>query len=287
LRLISAATRLQGIFFWDFLIYVTEGLVFLLTGLQARPVMAGIRSYTAEELIVSGAVVSVVVVLTRFAWIFPATYLPRWLFPAIARRDPSPPWQWPFMLGFTGVRGIVSLAAALAIPLTTQDGAPFPHRDLLLLLAFVVVLITLVGQGLTLPSLIGVLKLSEAGDRETNEQRIEELRARILAIETVLERVRGLAAEGRIPDVVAERLRVHHTNRLELVENRTIEDERHQARVKLTDELELLLLTEEREAINDLYVQGRLKDEIRRKIERELDLREANLASARSDAAIQ
>jgi Na+/H+ antiporter len=287
LRLISSATRLQGIFFWDFLIYVIEGLVFLLTGLQARPVMVGIRSYTAEELLISGAVVSAVVILTRFTWIFPATYLPRWLVPAIARRDPAPPWQWPFVLGFTGVRGIVSLAAALAIPLTTADGMPFPHRDLLLLLAFVVVLITLVGQGLTLPFLIGALKLSDTGRQEEEEKRIEEFRARILAIEAVLESVHALAAEGRIPQDVAERLTVHHTNRLELVENRSIGDERHQERVKLTDEVELLLLTRERDVINDLYVEGRLKDEIRRKIERELDLRETNLASARNETADQ
>jgi Na+/H+ antiporter len=283
LRLISAATRLQGIFFWDFLIYVIEGLVFLLTGLQARPILAGIRSYSTEELLVSGAVVSVVVILTRFAWMYPATYLPRWLVPSIARRDPSPPWQWPFVLAFTGVRGIVSLAAALAIPLTTADGAPFPHRDLLLLLSFVVVLITLVGQGLTLPYLIAALKLSDVGRREEGELRIEEFRARILAIESVIERIRALAAEGRIPEQIAERLRVHHSNRLELVENRSIEDEAHQRRVKLTDELELLLLADEREAINTLYVSGRLKDEIRRKIERELDLRETNLASLRND----
>jgi monovalent cation/hydrogen antiporter len=287
LRLISSATRLQGIFFWDFIIYVIEGLVFLLTGLQARPVMVGIRSYTTEELLISGAVVSAVVILTRFTWIYPATYLPRWLVPAIARRDPAPPWQWPFVLGFTGVRGIVSLAAALAIPLTTTDGMPFPHRDLLLLLAFVVVLITLVGQGLTLPLLIGALKLSDTGRREDEEKRIEEFRARILAIEAVLEGVRALAAEGRIPPDVAERLTVHHTNRLELVENRSIGDEPHQERVKLTDEVELLLLTRERDVINDLYVEGRLKDETRRKIERELDLRETNLASLRNEAANQ
>lgn len=283
LRLISAATRLQGIFFWDFLIYVIEGLVFLLTGLQARPALAAVRGYSAQELLVSGAVVSAVVILTRFAWMYPATYLPRWLVPAIARRDPSPPWQWPFILAFTGVRGIVSLAAALAIPLTTADGAAFPHRDLLLLLSFVVVLITLVGQGLTLPALITALKLSDVGRREEKEMRIEEFRARILAIDAVIERIRTLAAEGKIPEQVAERLRVHHTNRLELVENRSIEDEAHQQRVSLTDELELLLLADEREVINRLYVNGGLKDEIRRKIERELDLRETSLASLRSD----
>jgi CPA1 family monovalent cation:H+ antiporter len=131
--------------------------------------------------------------------------------------------------------------------------------------------------------LIGALKLADTGRREAEEKRVEEFRARILAIEAVLERVRALAAAGSIPKAVAERLTVHHTNRLELVETRSIGDEKHQERVKLTDQVELLLLTQERDVINDLYVEGRLKDEIRRKIERELDLREANLASVRNE----
>jgi len=181
------------------------------------------------------------------------------------------------VLAFPGVRGIVSLAAALAIPLTMVDGSAFPQRNLLLLLSFVVVFITLVGQGLTLPYVIGALKLSETGRREHAEERVEELRARILAIEAVIERVHALASEGRISQQVAERLRVHHTDRLELIENRSIESEAYQERARLTDEVDLLLLTHEREVLNDLYVRGRLKDEIRRRIERELDLREASL----------
>ena len=107
LRLISAATRLQGIFFWTFFIYLVEGMVFLLTGLQARTLIARIGDYSVQELTFSAAVVSAVVIVARFVWMYPATYLPRWLFPALRRRDPSPPWQWPFMLAFTGVRGIV------------------------------------------------------------------------------------------------------------------------------------------------------------------------------------
>ena len=116
LRLISAATRLQGIFFWDFLNYLIEGMIFLITGLQARSVIAGIRGYSMSELAISAALVSAVVIVARFVWVYPATYLPRWLVPAIRRKDPSPPWQWPFALASAGVRGVVSLAAALAIP---------------------------------------------------------------------------------------------------------------------------------------------------------------------------
>ena len=119
--MISAATRLQGIFFWGFLNYLIEGMVFLVTGLQARSVIAGIRGYSLSELATSAALVSVVIIVTRFIWMYPSIYLPRWLVPAIRRKDPSPPWQWPFALASAGVRGVVSLAAALAIPLEIAE----------------------------------------------------------------------------------------------------------------------------------------------------------------------
>jgi NhaP-type Na+/H+ or K+/H+ antiporter len=129
LRLISAATRLQGVFFWEFLVYLIEGMVFLITGLQARTLIAGIRGYSGFNLAISATVVSVVVIIARFAWMYPATYLPRWLIPAIRRKDPPPPWQWPTALAFTGVRGIVSLAAALGIPFTTDSSEMFQQRE--------------------------------------------------------------------------------------------------------------------------------------------------------------
>ncbi len=96
------ATRLQGIFFWDLFIYLIEGTVFLVTGLQARTLTAGIHGYSLRELVMSALVVCAVVIVARFVWIYPATYVPRWLSPSLARRDPSPPWQFPFALGFTG-----------------------------------------------------------------------------------------------------------------------------------------------------------------------------------------
>ena len=182
LRLISAATRLQGIFFWDFLIYLIEGMVFLITGLQARGLVAGIRGYSISELAISATIVTAVVIIARFVWVYPATYLPRWLIPSLRRQDPSPPWQWPTALAFTGVRGIVSLAAALAIPFTTDSGEPFPQRDLILFLTFSVILVTLVGQGLVLPAVIRSLRLAHAGRRERHADREKEFAARRLAI---------------------------------------------------------------------------------------------------------
>jgi CPA1 family monovalent cation:H+ antiporter len=283
LRLISAPTRLQGIFFWDFLNYMIEGMVFLLTGLQARALFAGLKSHALPQLAASAGIVVAVVVITRFIWVYPATYLPRWLSRDLARRDPSPPWQWPFVLSFTGVRGIVSLAAALAIPLTTADGAPFPGRDLILVLAFVVVLVTLVGQGLTLPRVARALGLANAGRLEQEARRREEFQARREAIEAASRTLDLLAHDPGVPDEVVTRLRVHHQQRLTRNSVREDDTEEHRKVTAKTDELELLLIAAERDLINEQYRQGRLKDETRRRLERELDLRDAQLASVRNE----
>src|SRR6202167_3762797 len=205
LALISADTRLQGIFFWDVLIYLTEGLILLLTGLQARALLAGMTGYSLSELLNSAAVVCAVVILARLVWVYPSTYLPRRLVPSIGRNDPAPPWQWPLVIGFTGVRGIVSLAAALALPFATDDGLRVPYRDLILFLTFAVILVTLVGQGLLLPALIRLLGLADTGRRERHDDRAEELTARRQAIEAALAYLDdpgtapSLSAEGSLP----------------------------------------------------------------------------------------
>jgi Na+/H+ antiporter len=283
LRLISAPTRLQGIFFWDFLIYLIEGMVFLLTGLQAHTLVAGMKSYSPADLAVSAAVVTAAVIVTRFVWMFPATYLPRWLVSSIARNDPAPPWQWPFALAFTGVRGIVSLAAALAIPLTTADGAPFPHRDLILILTFVVVLVTLVGQGMTLPWVVRALGLVNTGQRERLLMRAEEFSTRQEAIEAASSRLERLAADSSIPQDILTRLRAHLRQRLAQVMIRSAQDLEQRERIAKADELELQLIAAERDLINTKYAQGGLKDETRRRLERELDLRDAQSASVRNE----
>jgi CPA1 family monovalent cation:H+ antiporter len=283
LRLISAATRLQGIFFWDFFIYLIEGMVFLITGLQARGLIAEIRDYSIFDLAFSAAVVSVVVIVSRFVWMYPAIYLPRWLFPPIRRRDPSPPWQWPFMLAFAGVRGIVSLAAALAIPITTENGQPFPQRNLILFVTFSVILVTLVGQGLLLPSVVRWLGLARAGRRERDADRAEEFKVRRQAIETAIERLDQLAAERDLPEDILRPLRARQHERLKHVGHRSDGDDGHKRLMQDGDEIEYLLIEAERDLINDLYRRGELKDETRRRIERELDLRDAHLTSVRAE----
>ncbi len=278
--LIPSATRLQGIFFWDLLIYIIEGLVFLLTGLQARTLLDRIADFSVRQLVFAALVTSAVVIVARFVWVFPATYLPRWLSPALARRDPSPPWQQPFAIAFTGVRGIVSLAAALAIPLTTASGQPFPERDLILFLTFSVILLTLVGQGLLFPWVVCWLGLDEAGRAEQAAEEAAEMAARREAIDAVLRKLEAIAAEQGLSHEVVKPLRARHEARLRQIDHRMDDSDEHTALAEYWDKLELMLIEAEREYVYDLLRGGRLHDEARRRIERELDLREARLRGA-------
>jgi len=280
-RLISSATRLQGVFFWDFLVYLVEGLVFLVTGLQARAIIEGIRGYSTMELASAAAIVSIVVIAARFLWIFPASYL------AVLghHKDPAPvdddaiSWQRAFALAFTGIRGVVSLAAALSLPVLLDNGTQFPGRNLILFLTFTVILVTLVGQGLTLPGIITWLGLAHAGRRERVRDRAEELKARRAAIQAVLVKLEKLTVEGKLTEDILAPARQLYRERLRHVEHRGDSDEMHTALVRGRDELEQQLIATEREHINAAYRNGELKDDARRRVEREFDLREAHLAS--------
>jgi monovalent cation/hydrogen antiporter len=217
------------------------------------------------------------VIVARFVWMFPATYVPRWLSPALARRDPSPPWQTPFALAFTGIRGIVSLAAALAIPLTIESGEAFPERDLILFLTFAVILVTLVGQGLLLPAVMRALGLANAGRREHHTARLEELAARRLAIQAAMERLDELSAARALSDDIVQPIRARLHDRLNHLGRRSADDDSQKQLITAHDDTERDLITAERDLINDLYRRGKLKDEARRRIERDLDLRDAHM----------
>ena len=182
--------------------------------------------------------------------------------------------------GFTGVRGIVSLAAALAIPLSTASGLPFPDRDLILFLTYSVILVTLVGQGLLLPPLIRALGLAHIGRRERRTDRIEEYQARREAIAAATEQLDQLTVERHLSEEIVQPLRIQQQDRLKQFELR---GDGHRKLPQLHDEIELLLIGAERQRINQLFRAGKLKDESRRRIERELDLREADLANQRSE----
>jgi Na+/H+ antiporter len=273
--LIPAATRLQGIFFWDLLVYLLEGLVFLVTGLQIRTVLDRLDPISLRGPLLAVLLTVAVVIVARFVWVFPAIYLPRRLSLKLARRDPAPPWQWAFFLAFVGVRGVVSLAAALAIPLTTLAGAPFPYRDLILFVTFGVIVVTLVGQGSLLPGVVRWLALGSHAAEEREREHAAELAARAEALNVVQNRLDRLAAEGRIAPEVLAILRARHDDRVgRLPRDPSDGFETASAAAELRSDL----IAAEREYIYRLLREGKITDEARRRIERELDLEEAGIA---------
>ena len=206
-------------------------------------------------------------------WVFPATYLPRWLSPALKRRDPLPPWQWVYFLAFVGVRGVVSLAAALAIPLTQLAGAPFPDRDLILFITFGVIVVTLVGQGLLLPGVVRWLGLGSHAAEESAREHTAELSARAEALNVVQNRLDQLAGEGRILPEVLAILRARHDYRVGQLPRNTSDGVETAAAADVRSGL----IAAERNYIYQLR-DGKITDEARRRIERELDLEEAGMA---------
>ncbi|HXD45565.1 MAG TPA: Na+/H+ antiporter [Pseudolabrys sp.] len=279
-RLISSATRLQGIFFWDLIVYLIEGFVFLLTGLQARALIDNSHAFPLSEIVAAIAVTTAIAIVARFVWVFPATYLPRWLIPPIARRDPSPAWQLPFFLSFTGVRGVVSLAAALAIPYVTASGAAFPHRDMILFVTFGVIIVTLVGQGAILPAVARRLGLRQLGEEERRRETEAELAGRQAALKRVIDRLEDLVTDRKIPEDVITLLRTRNESRQQILPSDLGDG---LARLRLSAEIKRDLIDAERDFIYQLLRDGKITDEARRRIEYELDLEEASVANRGRD----
>jgi Na+/H+ antiporter len=280
-RFIAAPTRLQGYFVWGLVNHVIEGLLFLLTGLQARAIVEGLSGADWQRLAYAAAIVSVVVIVVRFIWVFPATFLPRRLFASIRRREPRPPWSHAFLIGFTGIRGVVSLAAALSIPLTA-NGAPFPGRDLVLFVTFCVIVVTLVGQGSALPWVINKLGLANVGRAEAARAKAHELGARIAGVRAVLAELDAQEQAGASPAAVAALRRRHEDRCTEFAG--TADDAVGGNPAAEDAELQAKLILAERRKIGELYARGDITDEARRRIERELDLEEARNAHALESA---
>jgi CPA1 family monovalent cation:H+ antiporter len=274
--LISAATRLQGIFFWDLIIYLIEGLLFLLTGFQMRLLYEHSKAFPLGDILSAIGLVTVMIVIARFAWVFPATYLPR-MIKRVRQHDPAPPWQWIFVISFTGVRGAVSLAAALALPLTLADGTSFPHRDLILFVSFGVIFITLIGLGLCLPLVVRGLGVAQAGHSEQLAEIESELTARRDALDAAFQSLNAMTENRELSEEIVRRLRARHETRANQLPL-SFQPEARSVSATGSD-LTLELIVAERKFIHILLRDGKITDETRRHIERDLDLEEASLAN--------
>ncbi len=171
-------TRLNMLGVWTTVIFVMNAMVFVLIGLSLPSIINGLEESSLIQGIKYGVIISIIIILIRFLWVYPTTFIPRWLFKSV-RKEQSPGWKVPLVIGWTGMRGVVSLATALSIPFVLDNGSPFPHRNLILLITFVVIFITLVIQGLTLPFLVKKLKIPALDYVLPHEQQEAQIKIRL------------------------------------------------------------------------------------------------------------
>ena len=171
-------TRLNMLGVWTTVIFVMNAMVFVLIGLSLPSIINGLEESSLIQGIKYGVIISIIIILIRFLWVYPTTFIPRWLFKSV-RKEQSPGWKIPLVIGWTGMRGVVSLATALSIPFVLDNGSPFPHRNLILLITFVVIFITLVIQGLTLPFLVKKLKIPALDYVLPHEQQEAQIKIRL------------------------------------------------------------------------------------------------------------
>jgi CPA1 family monovalent cation:H+ antiporter len=273
-ELTTVETRLQGAGFWAIFNFLLNALLFGLVGLQLQPILDELHGRSWQELVGYAALMWAVVLLVRILSGYPIAHIPRWLSPRLRERDPTPPWQFIALIAWAGMRGGVTLAAALAIPLTTDSGAPFPDRALIVFLAFSVVLSTLVLQGLTLPAIVQRL-----GFEDDDGDAREEAKARIHAAEAATARLDELMEEGWVRSDTAERVRALYDfrnnrfrARLDDSDDGAIE-ERSLAYQRLRREL----LDAERGAVHALRNEGRISEDVMQRVQRDLDLEDSRL----------
>jgi CPA1 family monovalent cation:H+ antiporter len=273
----SPSVRLQAWSVWEALTFVINGLVFVLLGLQLPNVLHAIRDYSLERLLVYGALFSLFLILLRLIWIFPSAYVANLIRTRVLRQEEKlPPMRQIFVIGWTGMRGVISLAAAIALPRVIANDAPFTQRNLIIFLAFSVILVTLVLQGLSLPPLIRALGLARATepDPEESHARREILQAALTHLQEAREKDGTEFAE------VYEDLAHHYRQRLASL---TEAGEEPEARVspglyRRSLDLSREILQVKRRAAVQLRNQGRINDELLRRLERELDLDETRLS---------
>jgi CPA1 family monovalent cation:H+ antiporter len=258
-------------------VFLLNGLIFILIGLQLPAVIERLDGTSLPRLIGYAAVISLTAIVVRILWVFPATYLPRLVFPGLASRDPAPDWRQSFLVSWVGLRGIVSLAAALALPVAVDGVGDFPHRDLIIFITFGVILATLVGQGLTLPLVIRGLGL-HGDDIEEKEEEV----ARLQLANAALSRLQVLAITNEDAGDLIERVREPYEQRLRYFgpRRRGIVTPDGDVIPRTTDEVTRVALQAEREMLVRLRDDGLIGDDVLRKIQNELDLQEARLPAS-------
>ncbi len=274
-RLLAASARLEAVAVWDTLIFLLNSIIFLIIGLQLPLVWANLSSYPVLTLLGYALAICAVVVVVRALWVFPGAFLPYWLSRRIRETEPKPQWQNAVIISWTGMRGVVSLAAALALPVNLGNGAPFPGRDLIIFITFAVILATLVGQGLTLGPLIRWLGVKSDALGEEHETKV-----RLAMAEAAQLRLTEIALETRTPEAAINKLREAYDERIAHL----TDEQAHvlgwssqREELVASRRLRRQLIAAERRKLIELRERGDLDEHLLHQLEHELDLQEANL----------
>jgi CPA1 family monovalent cation:H+ antiporter len=270
-ELTNARTRLQGEAVWEIVTFVVNALLFTLVGLQLRTIVSSIHGHSLGTLVAWGALISGVVIGVRLLWVYGVTYLQWWVFPRIRSRERFPNPRAVGVVAWTGMRGGVTLAAALALPLTTDNGSPFPDRSLVVFLAFAVIVATLVLQGLSLQPLVRMFDLPHREDTD------QETAARLYAAEAALDRLDELATEDWARDDAVQRLRDSYAFRQGKLSARYDDAPKLDRHRRDFERLRRQLIDAERGALLELQRRGQLEDEVLQRVRRELDIEETRL----------
>ncbi|HZE99206.1 MAG TPA: Na+/H+ antiporter [Planctomycetota bacterium] len=279
-RLVSPQTRLQAQALWDMIVFLLEGLIFILIGLYLPASFDALRQHTLRELLEYAAVISLIVVLIRLLGVFPAAYGLRFIARVAGAKWSYPKWQHVAFIGWAGMRGGDSLVIALALPLLTSAGRPFPARDLIIFITFSVILVTLVLQGFTFGWACRLLGLRDDGlDRE------EENRARKMSLEAGLAYLEQVAQRPDAPMEHIDDLRDRHARRLHhlMVRDQPVLFPEKRGHLAAYRRIRMEMLQAERKALIELRDQDQISDGVLITIQRDLDL-EATLLSQDDDA---
>jgi CPA1 family monovalent cation:H+ antiporter len=272
-------SRIQAYAVWDVVVFILNGLIFILLGLQLKNVLAGISESSPRELIFYGLMVSVVVVLVRFVWVIPAALLPRMLSKRIREKEVFDKRNL-LVFGWAGIRGVVSMAAVLAIPILTKEGTAFPNRNLLIFLTFCVIIFTLIVQGLSLPWLIRKLKIPK------HSIAAEEYTVRTEIVTNIIQHIEenlSLVSEDLLNNVKSKyetRYKRLQYTEVPLPKLAGANAPAQNAALTIFNEftnVQLDLIKVERDMIRTMHQSGKVNEEILRKIERELDMEESRL----------
>jgi len=268
-EIVSAEMRIIARSVWNLLVFLLTSLVFILIGLQLSGIVGRLTGYTATELVLYGTLVSAVAIAVRFAWIYPASYLPRMLSARLRERDPAPAEAELFIMSWCGMRGIVSLAAALALPLALEGGAPFPGRDLIIFLTFVVIAVTLVVQGLSLALLIRTLRVGTDWSEHEEEQH-----ARFALGKAAIAAIDELAAKESVPGEMAERIRAEFAEKV-----RIAPPGGHvlSGGADVAKRLRGAAIRAERQELIRIWRENKISDDVLHHLEEDLDYQESRL----------